>query len=86
MEAAGCALAVVVADRDGPHGRLLLHAKHRLDVELAHDVHVGARVVAPGGRKGVAEPVPGGLLPFPVREKAVVDHRSRYVGTWGRLL
>ncbi len=68
MEAAGCALTVVVADRDRPAGRLLLHAKHCLDVELADDVHVRPWVVPPRGRKGVAEPVPGGLLPFPVRE------------------
>ena len=86
MEAAGRVLAVVVADCDRPHSRLLLHAKHRLDVELAHDVHVRPRVVPPRSRKGVAQPVPLGLLPFPVREKAIVDHRRRYVGTRGRLL
>src|SRR6478735_4331176 len=40
-------LPVVVADRDRRHRRLLLQPQHRLDIELANDVHVRPRVVAP---------------------------------------
>jgi len=62
------ALAIVVADRDRLHRRLLLQSQHRLDVELAHDVHVRPGVVPPRGGQLVPQPVPGGTLPFPVRE------------------
>src|SRR5690242_10655542 len=74
-------LPVVVADRNGVRRRLLLQPQHRLDVELAHDVHVGPRVVPPRGRQLVPEPGAGGAFPFPVPEEAVVDHRSGYVGS-----
>ena len=54
----GCSLlAVVVADRGRPDG-LVLQAKHRLDVELAHHVHVRPRIIPPRGRQRVSEAGP----------------------------
>src|SRR5436190_6526175 len=80
------ALAVVVADRHGGDGLLLLQAEHRLDVELPHHVHVRPWVVSPRRRKRVPKPIAGGTLSRPVVEEAVVDHDQPYVGTGIRVL
>src|SRR3954453_22343892 len=77
---------VLVPDGRRPHVRLLLQPQHRLDVQPAHDVHVGTWIVPPRGRQGVPQPGPGGAFAFPVLEEAVVDHRSGYVGTGRQVL